>query len=246
VEDEVNEDDWQQKAWTRRGSEKKDLLGAAMLGVCAFLLLFLALTPLFDWASVSVTLPRGLQEFGLQGVVEKVQGSELVGNLTNAAIIFGSRNNGKAAGRELIHDWRGKLILAGSLLTALLTWGGLAAVLAMGRRRGDALAGVSASIAAGWAMAMLLLLIGAIWRILATPTIELLVAKVSVSPRVVVYLGAFAALGVLGASVPVALSRRQALWLLLALGVGFALGVVWVAVDVQPWKAVHQTKGLFG
>jgi hypothetical protein len=214
-----------------RGRTREPFVGTLIcLGIGIGLLLFLGLTPLFNFAGSSVKASN-----------MKVPGGDLPVSQQPGSLFKGDK--------EFDGGWQGKVILIVTLLIAVLSAVSLILYLTINPTASDLITTISCSIAGAWSAVVFFWYIGFIWKVFTfSSKMKELVNKqfgnnpfgikleVSLTPGIGLWIGLVVALGTVGVFSTVMTLRGKTLWIYLAEGIGLLLGILLMLVAVQPWK----------
>jgi hypothetical protein len=198
------------------------------LGIGIGLLLFLGLTPLFNYAGVSAKAGN-----------LNIPGGNLGGSQASPSLFKGDK--------DFDGGWQGKVILIVTLLIAVFSAVCLILYLTINPAASDLITTISGCIAGAWSITVAFWYVGFIWKVFTFSskfkeffggrnnpfggTIE-----VSVSPGIGLWFGLVAALGAVGVFSTLMTLRGKTLWIYLAEGIGLLLGILLMLVAVRPWK----------
>jgi hypothetical protein len=153
---------------------------------------------------------------------------------------------------DAIGSWQGKVILIVTLVVAVFAAVSLVLYLTINPYVSDLILTISGAIAGGWALTVLLWLLGFIWKVFTIHTKMKQMVKsnpfagqveFSVSPGIGLWIGMVVALASVAVFSILLGLRGKTLWIYLAEGVGLLLGVLMMLVAVQPWKTPFDNKG---
>jgi hypothetical protein len=205
----------------RRGAEGGlEVSTVVLLAIGTALMFFLSFIPLFSYASSSGSA-----------------GGMAAGPSQASPSLF--------KGDELVSTWQGKVILIVSLVVSVLALTSLILYLTINPGASDLILTIIGSLVGGWAMAVLLWLVGFVWKVLtlSSKVNELMQNrgfgvqfKVSITPGIGLWIGMGVALAVVVIFSTLMSIRQKTLWIYLGEGVGLLLGVLMMTVAVQPWK----------
>ena len=181
---------------------------------------------------------------------------------------FGGLSMSAALGdASLFRIWEGQLIFGFSLASAVFVGVALAMFFVLDPEASDSLSSACGCVAACWGTAVVLWMLGFVWKIFAisfaihsrikevqekaqqlnpqlknNPLFNQTLEKVEISiyPGVGLWLCLLAAIGVVAAFSRLVVSRQRNEWLLVACGAGALIGILLVVFNVKPWETLPQ------
>ena len=200
-----------------RGRTREPFVGTLIcLGIGIGLLVFLGLTPLFNYAGVS-----------------------LKANINTPA----QSSPSLFKGDNEVKGWQGKVILIVTLLMAVFSLVSLILYLTINPVASDVIMTIGGCIAGAWGVTVAFWYVGFIWKVftLSSKVKEMFQKlggnfELSIYPGIGLWLGLVVALGTVGVFSTLLTLRGKTLWIYLAEGIGLLLGILLMLVAVQPWK----------
>jgi hypothetical protein len=140
----------------------------------------------------------------------------------------------------LIKYPEGKIILILTLACTVFCLASLVLYLTVPDKLSNVFLTIGGCLASGWGITVLLWLLGFIWDILTVNSSLKGIGRPGsneegIAPGAGLWVGLVVAAGVVAVFSTLLALRRQALWLYLGEGCGLLLGILLVAVNVQPW-----------